>query len=202
MGAFVWSTVILQRQKKAWADYAKKHDLTYVPGRFMDSPAMSGMIGSYFVSCFAAVRDPQDMRARRWVSVVEVKFPAGLVGSGAVGTKDMLLFLEGLEGLSPMLVHSSEWREAYHFYTREPEIAKAYLTDQRVKHLAALLGVKNAAVLLLYDENEAIARVETPDPIKDVEKIEKVVSFVTKHAEKLLVDEAERKAIRGQVSSQ
>ncbi|MEM6781700.1 MAG: hypothetical protein AAF569_07545 [Pseudomonadota bacterium] len=195
LGAFLWSTVILFKQKRAWEEFAQKHKLQYEPGRLMESPTVSGIMDKFGVSCFSAMRDPDDMKARRFVSVIEVKLPDGLVGSGAAGTKDMTPFLQSLNLLNPHILKSEEWREEYQYFTSDPLISEEYWTDERVKHLTAVLGVKNADVVFMHDNKEAIIRVETTDPIQKIEKAEKVIHFLIKHAKALLIDENQRKAI-------
>ncbi|MEM6780726.1 MAG: hypothetical protein AAF569_02565, partial [Pseudomonadota bacterium] len=110
------------------------------------------MMGKFGVSCFSAMRDPDDMKARRFVSVIEIKLPDGLVGSGAAGTKDMTPFLQSLNLLKPHILKSKEWIEDYHYFTNDPLISEEYWTDKRIKHLIAVLGVKNADVVLMHDD--------------------------------------------------
>lgn len=202
LGAFVWSVVILQKQKRSWEVLAEKYKLQYDSGRFMDSPTVTGMIGKFGVSCFGATRDPDDVKARRAVSVIEIKLPDGLVGSSAAGTKDMIPFLQTLSALKPHILSSDLWdKDKYYFFTSNPILAEEYFNEDRLKHLVAILGVKNAEVVILHDDNEAIVRVETPDPIQETAKAEKVINFLIRHAEGLMVTDEERKAIKQKRSS-
>lgn len=197
LGAFVWSIVILQKQKRSWQALSEKYKLKYESGRFMDTPTVTGMIGKFGVSCFGATRDPEDVKARRAVSVIEIKLPDGLVGSSAAGTKDMIPFLQTLSALKPHILETDIWdNDKYYFFTSDPVLAERYLNEERLKHLVAILGVKNAEVVVLHDENEAIVRVETPDPIQETVKAEKVINFLIKHAEGLMVTAEERAAIK------
>lgn len=196
LGAFFWSTLILIKQKRAWQTYAQKHKLKYEGGRFLESPTVTGMLGKFGVSCFSAMRDPDDMKARRFVSVIEIKLPDGLIGSGAAGTKDMIPFMQTLTVLKPHDFESEEWTEDDHYCTADVVIAEEYWTDERLKHLKAILGVKNADVVFMYDENEALIRIETPDPIQEIEKAEKVINFLIKHAKELQITSEQREAIR------
>lgn len=167
----------------------------------MESPTVSGLIGKFGISCFSATRDPEDAKSRRFVSVIELKLPDGLVGSAAAGTKDMIVFLQTLGALKPHTIESDLWNgDNYYYFTANSYLSDAYLTEKRLKHLVAILSVKNAEVVIMHDDNEAIVRVETPDPIQEMAKAEKVINFLIKHSEGLMVTKEERKALKTQAA--
>jgi hypothetical protein len=150
----------------------------------------------FSVSFFSALRDPDDPKARRYVSVIEVKAPQGLAGSSAVGTVEMDPFMQTLTMLKPYQVESVHWDKNFRFYTRDASITTAYLDSPRIRHLNAILSTKNADVLVMFDDTAALVRVETPDPVQDLTKIEKVMDHLIKNFEPLLIDDRQRDAIR------
>lgn len=195
LGASFWSTIILQKQKRAWSEFAKKHKLKYIGGKFMESPTVAGTLRGFSVSFFSALRDPDDPKARRYVSVIEIKALQGLAGSSAAGTAEMVPFMQTLSALKPYEVNSVHWDKNFRFFTRDAAVTDAYLDNARIRHLNAILATKNADVLVMFDETAALVRVETPDPVQEIAKIEKVMDHLIKNFEPLMIDERQRAAI-------
>lgn len=186
LGAFAWSTVILQRQKSAWKAYADKHNLSFERGRMMDSPLINGKVGDYFLLCFSDMRDPHDVKARRYVSIIELKHAAPKAIESAAGTTDMVAFLEGLPGLLSHKIEQKNWSDRFHFYVADEKILTDFWDERRIKHLIKILSVKNAEVVMRYFEGNIVVRIETPDPVQNIEKIEQVVGYLMKHIDAVL----------------
>ncbi len=185
IGATAWSAHILLTQKRAWEAFAKKHRLVFEKGRFFSSPTVSGHMDGFRVALFAAERQALDVRQRRMLTAMEITFPAGLIDGGAVGTTEMLPFLNSLSALHPYTPDNANWDKSLHFYARNDEAIKAWLTDERVGHIVAIVGTKNSDSLLMFDETQALIRLETRDPLTDVDKMEKAIARLIKHAKGL-----------------
>ena len=198
LGTFFWSTIILQKQKKAWAEFAKRHKLTYEGNAFMESPTVSGIMRGANVTITSVLLDPDDMKARRYVSMIIINTQEGFAGGGAAGTSYWDPMIQELSALQPVRLESSHWSENVKFYARDEAVARIYLDNARMRHLNAIMTLKNAEVLVMYDEREAEVRVMTSDPIQDIEKAEKVINHIFKHLEPLMIDKKKRKAIMDQ----
>lgn len=189
LGTFFWSTIILQNQKRAWAAFSKKHNLTYIAGKFLESPTITGNYKGHDIACFSALRDPDDPKARKYVSVMEVNLPHGILDSFAAGTEAMHNFMSTLELLKPYEVEGKEWKKDYRLYAKDEEVAKDYLSETRIKHIAKILGLKNADVIVMFDKNEGVVRAETSDPIQEVKTAEQVLNYIIKHLQPLYLDQ-------------
>lgn len=196
LGASGWSTYILFRQKEAWRALAAKHKLTYTPGRFLGPPSLEGFIDKYRVSFFTAERQSPDIRNRRFVTVLEMNFPEGLIDGAAAGTPEMVPFMEGLTRLSPMAIDAPKWDTRNRLFARNRDAIRIYLNEQRLEHLIQLLATRNADTIIIFDDNQSIVHLETSDPILDAEKAEKVIKRLIVHAEGLRLTKQERAEIK------
>lgn len=185
IGATLWSTSILLKQKRAWEAFATKHKMAYDKGRFMSSPSVTGHIQGYRVALFAAERQALDVRQRRMMTALEITLPSGLVDGAAVGSTEMLPFLNSLTALKPYTPKSEIWNNDLHFFARNIDILQAWLTDERLTHIVAIAGTKNSDNLFMFDDGQGIIRIETRDPLSDPDKIEKAAMRLIKHAKAL-----------------
>lgn len=185
IGMFSWSTIILQRQKRAWADFALKHGLAYDRRRFLDSAAVTGLYKGFDITLMSLPREADDPRDNRFVSVLELKFPQGLQDSFAIGTPAMHPFIEQFDAYKQYTIPAKGWKEEYKVYANNLDRAKDFLTADRLKHIARILSLKNADVLIMFDSQEGIVRAETIDPVQTSDKVEQVADYLIKHCKAL-----------------
>lgn len=185
IGASLWSASILLKQKRAWQAFAKKYKMAYEKGRFLSSPSITGHIEGYRVAFFAAERQALDVRDRRMLTALEITFPKGLIDGAAIGTTEMLPFLNSLSALQSYTPKSETWDKDLHFFVRDPVTMEPWLTEERLASIVAIVGTKNSDNLLMFDDNQAVLRIETRDPLSDVEKMEKATMRLIKLAKAL-----------------
>lgn len=176
LGASLWSLQILFRQKRAWEDFARKRGLSFKRGTFMGPAEISGTIGEYTVNFFTAERQTEDMRGKRYVSVIEIAVKDGLFDGGVAGTKELQTFMQSLNAIHPYAVKREGWEQSHAIFVRNDAVADAYFTDEKLDLFAQVLGTRNADVLIVFNNEETIIRMETSDPMLAAEKIEKVVT--------------------------
>lgn len=180
IGAAVWSANILLSQKRSWEAFAKKHGLQYDRGKFMSSPRVSGHIDGLKVELFSAERQALDVRERRMLTAIEITQAPGWIDGAAVGTTEMRPFINALGALHTYTPESEGWDSTLTMHVRDDAVMKAWLTPERLKHIAAMVGTKNSDNLLIFDAQQAIVRVETRDPLTDGDKLEKSVMRLIK----------------------
>lgn len=193
MGATLWSLQILLRQKMAWEKYAKMKNLSFRRGTFMGPAEMDGIIGDYKLAFFTAERAGEDIRTRRYVTVVEIDLMEGLIDGGVIGTKEMVPFMQSLDKLHRYQISKQGWDENHYAFMKFDEVAKAYLTDERLDICANILKTKNADVLMIFNERELLVRLETSDPMQDAEKIDKILTRIMGLCNKLRITPEQRK---------
>ena len=192
LGATFWSLKILIEQKKAWESFAKKHSFVLNKGTLMGSPEMNGVIGDYKFSFFTAQRDGGDVRSRRLMTVMEINLIDGVVDGGAMGTQMMLSFLQALTKLHPYKIDFAPWDDGHFVFVHNDDNVKNYLTSERVDVFSQILKTKNADVVVLFNDKEVLVRLETSDPMKNPDKLEKIVKRQMALMDKLRFTKDER----------
>lgn len=195
MGVFFWSMIILQQQKRSWFAFAKKSGLNYQAGAFTDPPVVSGMVNGYKVTFFTDSLRTQDVRGRRFVTTIEVEMGDGMPTVAAIATQDYAEFLAPLRLPLSWQPPGEEWQKNYIIKTRSTDRLVRYLTAERLKVLSGLFTMKNSATLFFFDEQASILRIETPDPLRDSEKMERIAKRVFSAVDVLLLTPEERRQI-------
>ena len=197
LGATFWSTWILIQQKQAWKSYALKNGLRYTSGRFFESPQVEGIVDGYTVSLFSATQMNEDSRKNRQRTVVEVKLNASMVYGLGAGTPEMLPFLKTLDVLSPHDVKGrTGWNNNNALLSVNADVIDAYLTEDRFKALCSVLSIPKADVLVLMEEESAVVRVETANPLEDEKRLEGVLQKLFARIKKLEVSGEELAVLR------
>ena len=185
LGVFGWSLVILHQQKRAWSAFAKKHSLSYVPGKMVEAPAMSGALFGYKVVFFPDVQATQDQRGQRFVTVLEFDLGTGGMTGGVIGSANFATFIAGLVFTETMDIDFPDWDKTRIIRTRNKAVLKDYLTTERLSVLHGLMNIKNSTTLYFFDEQNSILHIETTDPIRDAARFEKIVQKITSSLDKL-----------------
>lgn len=178
MGITLWSFRILLRQKQAWGQFAKRHNLECVSKAFMKSPIISGAIRDYFITVMSVEEDDDDGRGRYFRSVIQFNLKNPMPVEGVIASSwlrraagDLKLPQEGASEMTAIghgtIVSSQDSTKLSPYFTKE-----------RVQALSAMATVKNAAMIFIFNEQEAFLRFETADALDDVSRLEKLVNKV------------------------
>ena len=167
IGVSGWSLSILQQQKKAWQEFAKKNNLAYVAGGLTGSPSVSGRLKNHQISLYTDTQQTSDVRGQRFVIVIEVVLGPGMPTGAAIATKEYRDFLASLKMNETYLPQIAGWSPEYIVKTRSREALSRYLTDERAAILHSLFVMKNSMVLFFFDEIEGVLRIETGDPLRN-----------------------------------
>jgi hypothetical protein len=195
MGVFLWSMIILQQQKRAWFAFAKRTGLNYQAGAYTDPPVVSGMVKGYKVTFFTDSLRTQDVRGRRFVTTIEVEMGDGMPTVAALATQDYAEFLSPLRLPLSWQPPGEDWKKNYIIKTRSTDRLVRYLTAERLKVLNGLFTTKNAATLFFFDEQACILRIETSDPLRDADKMERISKRIFSAVDVLLLTPEERRQI-------
>lgn len=185
LGVSAWSYQILFRQKAAWRTFAAKNGLTYQNGpTFLSSPIVSGNIGPYGFGLFSEERQTNDARGQRFNTVLELALRKGLPTTGAIGTAAMAPFIEQQSGMTQTVsIADPDWDPQWSIRTMDAKALEPYLTPARRDVLKKIFRMKIMAALFVFDENDAVLRIETADPLQNAEKIEKILKGMTQQLE-------------------
>lgn len=195
LGVTGWSLLVLYQQKKAWKAFATARKLSYEPGTLVGPPSLRGLIDGQVVALFTGQQQTNDARGQRLVTVIEVDMKCALPTGAAIGTPETALFIAGLRldyEYKPDLP-ADLWSPDYAVRTRDVRLLQDYLTPERATALRNIFGMKNSVALLFFDEYDCLLRMETPDPLRDSARIEKIVMRILSETKKLAATDAEKK---------
>jgi hypothetical protein len=192
-GVFAWSYKTLLRQKKAWKEFAQKNNLTYHTGKnFLDSPAVTGAIGDYGLNLFSTRMPAEDGRTSRFNMVMEFSLHRGIPTFGAIYTPQAQILIEGLEmPYNAMVDNDPNWDPSWKIRAQNTQIVLAYLTPERRTLLAKLFRMKIISALLAFNNEDMILRLETADPLDNIDRVEKIIRGVVGQLDALRTDQAE-----------
>ena len=197
LGVFGWSLVILQQQKRAWSSFAQKHNLSYVPGKIVEAPAMKGSIYGYQVAFFPDYQATQDQRNQRLITTLEFDLGAPVYVRGIISTANYAGFVAEQDLHGSFEIDHPGWDKTRIVRTDDVERFRAYLTADRLEFLNSLMTMKNSTALMYCDDDRAILHIETTDPIRDAARFEKIVQKITNSLVRMKLSEAERAAFSG-----
>ncbi|MAZ76963.1 MAG: hypothetical protein CMH31_06675 [Micavibrio sp.] len=201
LGAAFWSLIIQYKQKKTWEAFAKKAGLKYMSGTFTGPCGVEGVLDGYDVSLFTAEQQNIDSRKNRKVTGLQVNANEGFVDGLAAGTPEVRTFIKSLGGLSNHDMKGKKWDKNLTIFSRHKEAVNLFLTEERVDTIKKMLNIKNADVILLLDENEGGYRIETSNPLTDLEQLEKMVKATIARYKKLSVTKEEIDSFKKTVKS-
>ncbi len=192
LGVFGWSLVILQQQKRAWSAFAQKHNLSYIPGKVVDAPAMKGAIYGYQIAFFPDFQASQDARNQRLITTLEFDLGEPVLVRGIVSTADYAGFVAEQEMNNSFDIDLPGWDKTRIVRTNQVEAFKKYLTADRLEFLNSVMAMKNSTALIYCDDDRAVLHIETTDPIRNAERFEKIVQKITSSFARLKLNDAER----------
>ncbi len=175
LGISGWTIFILRQQKQSWSAFAVRHGLEYQKRGFMESPVVRGTMGGFGISLFCDAQQTDDVRGRRYVSVIEIETGAGMPTGAAIGTPEMRNFIETLAFPDIAVFEHEKWVAAYVAKTRDASVLKAFMTKERMDTLTDVMGMKNVAVLFFFDELAGVLHLETVDPLRDMERLDRIM---------------------------
>jgi len=200
LGIFAWSLRILFQQKKAWGAFAKRMGLTYVPGKIMQSPSITGRIKNFKISLYTTFQKTNDVRGQRFVTVIELEMGPGMPTAAVIATEEYQGFVETLKMDETLVPDFKDWSSSYLIRTKSRDKLAAYLTPERLELIHSLFSMSNAFSLLFFDELECVLRIETTDPLRKPDNMEKITKRIIAIATKLWPTEEERSGIAATIS--
>lgn len=167
-----WTLVILYRQKKAWKSFAERRKLRYKAAGLMAPPEVAGVMEGYTVSLFTGEHISPDIRKTRRLTAIEIKLASLLPADGGFASGDMVPFLHrmGLQG--EFKPDSASWKPEWVAASDSPRMLAAYLTPSRLEALAGLMRVRGGSAILIFRGDVALLRLDLPDPLDNLRKIE------------------------------
>lgn len=192
IGVTAWSLRILLEQRMTWRAFAKKNNLNFRTGRsFFVSPVVSGTIGPYGFGLFSEERPTNDARGSRFNTVIEIALRQGMPVPGVIGTAGMAPVIESLDNLTQTLtLDDPEWDSQWVIRTTDTTAMETFLTPARRDVIKKVFRMKIMAALFIFDDKDAVFRLETADPLQKLDRLEKIVRMLIHQAEVMLPEGA------------
>jgi hypothetical protein len=188
-GIFGWSMQILIKQKRSWADFAKKNGLQYIPGPMMRSPAVQGTYKNFPLAVYSEEQPTPDQRGRQFRTIIQVELPSGMPVEGVVASSANRSFAEGLIDLTETVkADYPGWDDSILIKTRDAELLKPFFNNERYRSLLALMTIKSISCVFIFDLTSTFLRLETADPFHEMGKLERICSKIIDQARVLMVE--------------
>ncbi len=177
LGSTSWAYLLVFRQKQVWASYAKKYALVFTKGSLLSPPQVRGIIkGDLTLTLYTEEQVTPDGRNQRYRNVVLIEAPWGIAGGGAIAAAPPLkLFISQLKLKDELALDGQNWPSGTLFRSQNKDLLAPWMTPERVKVIQALLVIKNADPLIIFDDKTLFIRLETADPLVDEVKLDKLV---------------------------
>ncbi|MBI2234058.1 MAG: hypothetical protein HYU57_03510 [Micavibrio aeruginosavorus] len=188
IGVTAWSLRILLAQRAAWQSFAKKNNLNFRTGRsFFVSPVVSGTLGPYGFGLFSEERPTGDARGSRFNTVIEIALRQGMPVPGVIGTAEMAPVIESLDNLTQTLtINDPEWDSRWLIRSTDSAAMEKFLTPARRDVIKKIFRMKIMAALFIFDDKDAVFRLETADPLHNLDRLEKIVRMLIQQVEVML----------------
>lgn len=178
LGSSGWSYILLFRQKQAWAALARKYNMNFVRGGLSSPPEAKGVMHKDLqVTLYTEQQALRDGRSQRYRNVILIEAPFGLPGGGAVAVSPALkAYIMQQKLKDEFTPDSANWPKDALFRTLNTAALTPHMTAERVKVLQALLGMKNADPMVIFNEQTLFLRLETADPLANLPKLETLLN--------------------------
>lgn len=183
LGRFVavrpWRFLLVNRHlaaaEKSLVRLRQKAGFNYQPVAFNEPPVMRGFVNGRPITFFNDLRETADARGKRFFTAIELDLGAGMPTGAALATPSFASFLSTLNMPQTLKPEIEGWSPAYVVKTRDAAALTSYLTPARLKVLQALFAMKTVETLLFFDEEASVLRFELSDPLRSVDRLEKLV---------------------------
>lgn len=186
-----WIFYITYRQKQSWRAFANKSKLRYSAKKNFMSPEVSGVMDGFTVTMFTSEHTASDRRGARKMSAIELNLKSRLPFSGSAGSGVMVGIVQNLAYKGELKPEGSGWNAANIIRATNPAAMESYMTPERLEALSALMKGKGISIIFIFEKEETLLRLDTPDPLDTIEKIEKAVRALIKTAQALELKEGE-----------
>lgn len=185
-GIFLWSLQILFKQKQIWGKFAKKNGLEITNPALLKSPVISGVYKGFPLEIFSEAQATEDQRGRRFRTVIQFELPQGMPTEGIVASRKYHAFANTLIDLTTRITPDVPgWSPEILIKTKNVEALTPYLTQARYNTLMTLMTTKSFNTVFIFDTNTTILRIETPDPLYDLEKMDRLCAKLEEYARAL-----------------
>lgn len=175
MGTFMWSIQILMKQKMAWKDFGKKHNLSFDPNGVMASGVLRGVIREHSLTISSDPQIDEDFRGRRFLTTIQIDMNLKMLTEGVIGSAELRRFVESLPLPDEFAPADPEWNKQACVKAQKAEALDDFFSEERTRAINSLMSIKGVNVLLVFNEKTSLLRFESQDPMDDAARLERLV---------------------------
>lgn len=185
VGFFLWSYHATYEQKKAWKAFSSKFNLQYIPGKMMQSPAVSGQLKDRLINIYSQIGDSTQGQAKSQ-TVIEVFLNDLPDVFCAVTSQNFIDFMTTLDLPEPFVVDSDNWPKQSMARTFEDETPSDWFLEKqyRIDAIKELFKLP-FDVAFVSGGDQSFVAIRTPNPLNSPKKINQVIGKLFKIAKDL-----------------
>jgi len=163
------------KQKMAWKDFGKKHNLSFEPHGVLASGVLRGIIRDHSLTISSDPQINEDYRGRRFLTTIQIDLNLKMPTEGVIGSAGLRRFVESLPLPEEFAPADPEWNKQACVKAQKAEILDGFFSQERTRALNSLMSIKGVNVLLVFNEKTSLLRFESPDPMDDAGRLERLV---------------------------
>tara|TARA_B100000073_G_scaffold348411_1_gene367068 strand:+ start:9199 stop:9966 length:768 start_codon:yes stop_codon:yes gene_type:complete len=187
-----WTYAILLKQKSVWKAFAVKNKLTVRKNRLLQSPDIEGMYKGLLLQVFSERQGMPDGRGVQFRTIIQFVLKPNMPTEGVIASRHFTPFVTNL-------ALPKKWALPKDMKWKEQPLARAgvsgrldtFLTAERLKALETVSNMQRSNFVFIFDETDAYLRVESPDPLDNLERMDKIIRKIFTVAEALTVKDEE-----------
>ena len=182
LGLFAWSFHILLRQKRAWAQFAEKNNLSVTPGKLFASSSVTGVLKGFPFFLYSEEQTINQAGSKRFRTIMQFELPGPMSTPGIVASADAGNFARALSLKESYTPEFDFWNKNIVVMTDDTQLLGPYLTEERCKSLNSMMSIKTIAAILIFDAEHVYLRFETPEAFDDFKKLDRFATKAAEHA--------------------
>ncbi|MFP4385591.1 MAG: hypothetical protein ACLFRA_00110 [Alphaproteobacteria bacterium] len=175
---WVWTLVVVLRQKTAWKVYAEKRKMRFHDTGFFSTPSEHSEL---------------DERSQRRLTALEVSLQSDFPFACALGSGGMVSVVNVFDIRHEYKPLIKGWDNSYVLRTSDIGMARAYFTDERLEKLIELMNIEKAWVIMVFVEDRGVLRLDTPYPIDNPKELDRLINQLVSIARLLELRKGEAK---------
>ena len=187
-----WTYAILIKQKAVWKSFAAKNKLKVSNRKILQSPDIEGMYKGLPLQIFSERQAMPDGRGVQYRTIIQFVLKPNMPTEGVIASRHFTPFVTNL-GLPKKwpLPKDVKWKEQPLARAGVAARLETFLTPDRLKALEIVSNMQRSNFVFIFDETDAYLRVESPDPLDNEERMDRVIQKIHAVAQALVVKDEE-----------
>lgn len=161
----------------------------------MDAPEVNGIYKGYSINMFTSEHVQSDSRGNRRLTALEIEMTSKMPMAAVMASGGMVDVARSFNLSDELQPEFKDWKSEYIVRSDNYNMIKAYLGDERLKQVVALMKAHNIWVIVVFKGDDALLRVDLPDPLQDQKRLETIMNKMVVVAKALELQDGEIKTL-------